>query len=236
MDPLRGPIVVTGTDTGVGKTVVTAAIAAAATAAGLQVAVVKPAQTGIGTGEKVDVEVIMRLARPALVRTFTAYQDPLAPLAAARVTGQQPLRAMDAHLWARRLGRDHDLLLIEGAGGLLSPLGEGGWTIADMAAGLRSPVVVVTRPGYGTLNHTALSLEALTRRHLASLVIICGWPAAPALVHRTNLHDLPGELAGVIPEGAKDLERTAFRDGAIEWLSSILYGRFDPISFRSAAR
>lgn len=234
MDPMTGPIIVTGTDTGVGKTVVAAAIAAAATAAGLKVAVVKPAQTGAGTG-KADAEVVLRLANPALVRTFTAYQDPLAPLAAARVTGQQPLRAMDAHLWARRLGRDHDLLIVEGIGGLLSPLGEGGWNIADMAAGLRAPVVVTTRAGYGTLNHTALTLEALLRRKLEAFVVIGDWPATPDLVHRTNLHDLPGELAGAVPEGAADLTPASFAAGAVEWLAPILHGRFDETAFRSRA-
>ena len=179
MQPLTGPIVITGTDTNVGKTVVTAAIAAAATAAGLRVAVVKPTQTGVSAGETPDVEVVVRLAQPALVRTFTAYQELLAPMAAARVAGEPPLRAMDAHLWVRRLGQDHDLLLIEGAGGLLSPLGEGGWTAADMASSLRAPVVVVVRAGYGTLNHTALTLEALHRRSLEPRVVIGAWPKNP---------------------------------------------------------
>jgi dethiobiotin synthetase len=233
---LTGPIVVTGTDTGVGKTVVTAAIAAAATAAGLKVAVVKPTQTGVGTGETPDVEVVVRLAKPALVRTFTAYQDSLAPMAAARVTGEAPLRAMDTHLWVRRLGRDHDLLLIEGAGGLLSPLGEGGWTAADMAVGLRAPVVVVIRAGYGTLNHTALTLEATTRRSLQTHVVIGSWPMNPELVHRTNLHDLPGDLAGAVPEGAGALAPDLFAARAAEWLSPTLHGRFDAMLFRSRAK
>ena len=236
MDPLSGPIVVTGTDTGVGKTIVTAAIAAAASAAGLRVAVVKPTQTGVGTGETSDVEVIVKLAHPALVRTFTAYQDLLAPMAAARVSGQQPLRAMDAHLWVRRLGRDHDLLLIEGAGGLLSPLGEDGWTAADMAVGLRAPVVVAIRAGYGTLNHTALTLEALAKRALPALVLIGSWPANPELVHRTNLHDLPGTLAGAVPEGAGVLTADEFTARAPEWLAPELHGRFDAVTFRSRAK
>lgn len=236
MDGLRGPVVVVGTDAGVGKTIVTAAIAAAATAAGLRVAVIKPAQTGVGTREAADVEVIVKLAGPLSVRTFTAYPDLLAPVAAARITGQASLRAMDAHLWVRRLGRDHDLLLIEGADGLLMPLGEGGWTAADMAVGLRSPAVVVTRAGSGALNHTALTLEALARRAVPALVVIGAWPTRPELIHRTNLHDLPGDLAGAVPEGAGTLDQEAFVAEAPEWLTPSLYGSFDPVAFRSRAR
>lgn len=236
MSALTGPIVVTGTDTGVGKTIVTAALAATATAAGMRVAVVKPAQTGVGTGEATDAEVVVRLARPASVRTFTAYPDAVAPVAAARVTGQTALRAMDAHLWVRRLGRDHDMLLIEGADGLLVPLGEGGWTAADMAVALRAPAIVVVRAGPGALNHTALTLEALARRRVPAFVVIGAWPAKPELLHRTNLHDLPGELAGAVPEGAGSLDPDEFAAAAPEWLAPTLHGRFDAVSFRSRAR
>ena len=90
---VRGVVVVTGTDTGVGKTVVTAAIAATASAAGLRVAVVKPGQTGIlpGTAEESDVDVVRRLASPAMARTLATYPHPLAPLAAARTSGLPPL-------------------------------------------------------------------------------------------------------------------------------------------------
>ena len=87
MTPLRGPVVITGTDTGVGKTVVTAAIAAAATACGLTVAVVKPCQTGIASGEEPDADVVARLAAPASSVTLARYPDPLAPSSAARVAG-----------------------------------------------------------------------------------------------------------------------------------------------------
>jgi len=234
--PLRGPILVTGTDTGVGKTIVTAAIAAAATAAGLRVAVVKPAQTGVLTGEPSDAEVISRLAAPASVRTFVAYPDPLAPLAAARVAEQPALRAMDAHLGVRRLGRDHDVVLIEGAGGLLVPLGDGGWTAMDMAVALKAPAVVVARAGLGTLNHTALTLEALSRRGVPALIVIGSWPAQPQLVHRTNLHDLTGELAGALPADVGTLPPAEFVANAPNWLAPVLHGRLDVAAFREQAR
>jgi dethiobiotin synthetase len=231
--PLRGTVIITGTDTGVGKTIVTAAIAAAATAAGLTVAVAKPAQTGVITGDEPDAATVDRLAAPKTVRTFVAYPDPLAPLAAARVAGEAPLPVMEAHLGVRRLGRDHDLVLVEGAGGLLVPLGAGGWTAADMAVALGAPAVVVVRAGLGTLNHTALTLEALDRRRVPAYVVIGSWPNHPELVHRTNLEDLPGRLVGVLPEGVGAMSADDFRKAAPGWLDPALYGTFDAAGFRA---
>ena len=84
-----------------------------------------------------------------------------------------------------------DLILIEGAGGLLVRYDPAGSTIADLAAMLGAPVLVVTTPGLGTLNHTALTLEALrTRRRPAAGVVIGAWPAEPGLTERANLTDL----------------------------------------------
>ncbi|GAA0734754.1 dethiobiotin synthase [Dactylosporangium roseum] len=234
--PVTGPIVVTGTDTGVGKTIVTAAIAAAATAAGHRVAVVKPAQAGTAEGDEPDAVTVARLAEPATVRTLASFPDPLAPLAAARVAGEDPLTAVMAQLALRTIDEHHDVMLIEGAGGLLVPLGEGGWTVLDLAAALGATVVVVARAGLGTLNHTALTLEALARRDLPALVVFGAWPAEPELVHRTNLHDLPGDLAGAVPDGAGALAPPLFRREAAHWLAPRLHGRFDPVAFRSHSK
>lgn len=122
-DQWRGPVLVTGTDTEVGKTVVTAAITAAAQAAGLRVAVVKPGQTGTATGEPGDVEAVTRLAAPMTGRTLASFPDPLAPLAAARVAELPPLELYNAVDAIRDEADKHDLVLVEGAGGLLVPMG-----------------------------------------------------------------------------------------------------------------
>jgi dethiobiotin synthetase len=222
-------LLVTGTDTGVGKTIVTAAIAAAATAAGLRVAVVKPAQTG----DESDVDVVRRLAAPTVAIALHEYPDPLAPLAAARIS-RRPAPALGSTMDAiSDLADTHDLVLVEGAGGLLVPLGER-WTAADLAVALRVPAVVVVRAGLGTLNHTALTLEALARRNIPAQVVIGSWPAAPELVHRANLDDLPGELAGAVPSDAGQLPDFGARAG--DWLAPALYGRFDAAAFRSEQR
>ena len=143
---LTGPVLVTGTDTGVGKTIVTAAIAACATAAGLRVAVVKPGQTGVDPayGEVPDEEVIARLAGPAHTRTMATYPDPLAPLAAARVAQLAPLDLYTVVDTVKHVVDGYDLVLVEGAGGLLVPMGPriaeipggGHWTVADLAVSL----------------------------------------------------------------------------------------------------
>jgi dethiobiotin synthetase len=234
--PLAGPIVITGTDTGVGKTITTAAIAATATAAGQRVAVVKPTQTGTADGDEPDAVTVSRLAEPVTIRTLASFPDALAPLAAARVAGEDPLTAVMAQLAIRSIAEDHDLTLIEGAGGLLVPLGEGGWTILDLAAALGATAVVVARAGLGTLNHTALTLDALARREIPAMVVFGAWPAEPELVHRTNLHDLEGDLAGAIPEGAGAMAPELFRRESPHWLDARLHGRFDPVAFRSHSR
>jgi dethiobiotin synthetase len=224
----RGPVVVTGTDTGVGKTVVTAAVAAAAAAAGLRVAVVKPGQTGTATGEESDVDVVRRLAAPASARTLRSYPDPLAPVAAARVSGI-PLLDLDEVVAAVRADAAvHDLVLVEGAGGLLVPMGEA-WTMADLAITLGAPAVVVARAGLGTLNHTALTMEALRHRGLSGCLVIGAWPAVPGLVHLANLVDLAGDLAGVVPEGVAVSEPGVFRRSAPGWFTPLLYGSVDDV-------
>lgn len=245
----RGPVVVTGTDTGVGKTVVTAAIAAAAGAAGLRVAVLKPAQTGVpaagagaGTetsieaGTETDVEAVRRLAGPATARTLASFPDPLAPLAAARVSGRPAVRLGSAVAATTYLASDHDLVLVEGAGGLLVALGEGGWTLADLAAAVGARAVVVARAGLGTLNHTALTLRALAGWGIPARVVLGAWPARVELVHRTNLHDLPGELAGAVPDGVGGWTGERFTAAAPGWLAADLHGCFDPAAFRAAGR
>nr|WP_230415803.1 dethiobiotin synthase [Micromonospora tarapacensis] len=230
-DQWRGPVLVTGTDTEVGKTVVTAAIAAAAQAAGLRVAVVKPGQTGTATGAPGDVETVIRLAAPMTGRTLSSFPDPLAPLAAARVAELPPLELYTAVDAVREEADKHDLVLVEGAGGLLVPMGlrpsGEAWTVADLAVSLGAPAVVVARAGLGTLNHTALTLEALDRRAVPAGVVIGAWPAEPELVHWANLSDLLPNLLGVLPDGAGAMDPGVFRRSAPGWLTPALYGVLD---------
>jgi dethiobiotin synthetase len=226
--------IVSGTDTGVGKTIVTAAVAAAATARGQRVAVLKPAESGStpDAGHESDVDAVVRLAAPAGARTLASYPDALAPLAAAEEAGAVPLAIGDVIEAVRVDAAQHDVVLVEGAGGLLVPMGEGGWTVAELAVALRCPVLVVCRADLGTLNHTALTLEVLEHRGVTAVIVVGSWPAQAELVHWRNLTDLPGELAGVLPTGAGALPGPLFRQRAPGWLSPRLYGRADPERLR----
>lgn len=208
-------VVVTGTGTGVGKTVVTAAIAALARARGERVAVLKPAQTGVAPGEAGDLADVARLAPGITTRELARYPDPLAPAAAARRAGAPPVTPGQVAVAARELVAGHDLVLVEGAGGLLVRFDDDGGTLADAAALLGAPVLVVATAGLGTLNHTALTIEVLRARGLTCAGVVIGaWPAEPDLAARCNLADLPATtgvpLLGAVPEGAGSLPPEGF--------------------------
>lgn len=232
-------VVVSGTGTEVGKTVVTAAVAALAAEAGRSVAVVKPAQTGVRPGGQGDVGEVARLADVSDVHELARYPDPLAPAAAARLSGAQPVDLRAAAVTIAGLARTRDLVLVEGSGGLLVRFDADGTTIADLAGWLAAPVLVVTRPDLGTLNHTALTLEALEHRGLASAGVVVGtWPASPDLACRSNIRDLEdvagAPLAGAMPAGTATLSPEAFLDAARSGLGPALGGTFDGSAFRTA--
>jgi dethiobiotin synthetase len=101
------------------------------------------------------------------------------------------------------------------------------WTLADLATTLGVGAIVVSRAGLGTLNHTALTLEALDRRGVPAGVVLGAWPAEPELVHWENLSELVPHLVGALPEGAGAMEPGVFRRSAPGWLTPTLYGVLD---------
>ncbi|MCW2134955.1 dethiobiotin synthase [Arthrobacter sp. VKM Ac-2550] len=228
-------IFVTGTDTGVGKTITTAALA---TALSGTVSVYKPAQTGVGDGEPADMDEVRRLSGVAKVSEGIRLLEPMAPVAAAARQGAA-LPSLPEHVrHIEQLAAGSDHVLVEGAGGLLVELDGGGSTLADLAAvvgnsdgggaghpssgGCSSGVVVVCRSGLGTLNHTLLTLEALETRNLTAAGLVIGsWPAEPNLVEEDNLRflqNLDVPFLGAIPQDAAALHPAGFQAGAREWL------------------
>ncbi|MDF3336083.1 dethiobiotin synthase [Mycolicibacterium septicum] len=197
-------LVVTGTDTGVGKTVTTAALACAARLAGLDVAVCKPVQTGTVDGDN-DLAEVNRLSGVDNLHGGWRYPEPLAPVAAAHRAGcALPTRAdlVDAVRGAEIPG---GLTLVEGAGGLLVELGDDGVTVRDLAADLAAAVLVVVAPGLGTLNHTALTLESLAGQGIPCAGLVIGaWPENPGITESGNREALAqlAPLRAVLPAGA----------------------------------
>lgn len=195
----------TGTDTGVGKTVVTAAIASLFVGLGRRVGVYKPIQTGIeadGSGDLSFIRAVVGNRR--FLRTDSAYnlKAALAPAVAARLE--------DANIVKERLIGGYgdlasatDMVLVEGAGGLLVPIDDG-YLMADLARDLGLSIVVVTRPGLGTINHTVLTVEAARRRGLVVAgLVICDFPSIPDIAARTNpavlVRSATVPLLGAIP-------------------------------------
>ena len=209
--------VITGTDTDVGKTVATAALAARELAAGRRVAVYKPTQTGVRPGEAGDAQnIAVWLGDPAGLQVAEGIRlrEPMAPVDAALIEGGQPavakLPVLAEHL-ARinQLAAEYHTVLVEGAGGLLVTLTAAGENIADLAQALGAALVVVSRPDLGTLNHTALTLEAAGHRGFTSGTLLLGsYPAQPTALHRRNLENLQQvaaahgwHWAGALPAG-----------------------------------
>ena len=205
-------LVVTGTGTGVGKTVATAALASRARQSGVDVAVCKPVQTGTAAGDD-DLAVVRRLAGVRTLVGSWRYPDPLAPVAAARRSALRLPVRVELDVLVRTVDRSRQLTLVEGAGGLLVELGSDGTTLRELAVDLHAPVLVVTTPRLGTLNHTALTLEALASRGVACAGLVIGcWPADPGPAELSNREALPrlAPLRAVLPAGAGELTAPQF--------------------------
>jgi dethiobiotin synthetase len=233
-------LLITGTGTGVGKTTVAAALAALAVSRGTRVVVVKPAQTGEPDGAGGDVAEVLRRAPGAWGVELARYPDPLSPAAAARRCGRAPVTRSACVDAVASASRDSDLVLVEGAGGLLVRYDEDGFTMADLAVELDLPVLLVTTPGLGTLNSTALTLEAMASRSLSlSALIVGAWPKAPDLAERSNVADLEAlagqPLSGALPAGAAALDDAAFAVASRQGLAASLGGGFDASAFRREA-
>ncbi|MFG2125643.1 dethiobiotin synthase [Streptomyces sp. NPDC048710] len=230
-------LVITGTGTEVGKTVTTAAVAAAALATGQSVAVLKAAQTGVRPDERGDADEVTRLAGPVTAAELARYPEPLAPGTAARRAGMAPVHPYEVAEAAAKLATEHDLVLVEGAGGLLVRFDAAGGTLADAARLLNAPVLVVASAGLGTLNTTELTARELSSRELELAGVVIGsWPDAPDLACRCNVMDLPevaaAPLLGALPAGAGALPPADFRTAAPRWLAPRLYGTWDAEAFR----
>lgn len=170
---------ITGTDTGVGKTYVTGWLAQLGVEAGKQVTVFKPVETGITDLAQSDTRQIQRwLETPANLRVEVGqyFEAPAAP-SVANQSGVD-ISLVKVVEQAKALEKSCDLLLVEGAGGVLVPLTPY-TTILDLMRQLNYPVVLVTRPNLGTINHTLLSVREMQQEGLSIAAIVVNEGSSP---------------------------------------------------------
>ncbi|MCM2263929.1 MAG: dethiobiotin synthase [Desulfuromonadales bacterium] len=222
---------VTGTDTGVGKTMVAAALARYYRQRGLKIGVMKPCETGVNDPRQPgDDARLLRWAAGSCDddRAIAPYRlrEPLAPSLAAEREGViiDPAHIGDSFA-AIRTGKD--LVIVEGAGGLMVPL-RGGYLMADLVRELRLPMLVVSRASLGTINHTLLTIFAARAMELPLTgFMINRMPTMPDLAEQEAPHQLASlasaDLLGVLPEVAgsteEQVDRLADAIGALPTLS-----------------
>jgi dethiobiotin synthetase len=198
-------LLVTGTDTGVGKTVIAVALVMALRARGVPAVGFKPAETGVDGGGEPDSELLTRASgeRVELASPLLQLREPLAPAVAAERAGVV-LNPEDIECRVEQLRKAGYTLVIEGAGGVMVPLAwenDSGhrvshYTILDLAEKCDLDAVVVGRAGLGTLNHIMMTVLMLQSRHiLVRGIVLNGRSASPDLAESTN----PGALARMLP-------------------------------------
>lgn len=223
-------IFVTGTDTGVGKTVVSAALALFLRERGLKVGVCKPVETGVSDPADLGPDA-------SLLKWAAGSSDPpeaispwrlQAPLAPSIAAGREGVRIAPGELTdaVRAVSQGKDFVIVEGAGGLMVPV-NGGFLIADLAKSLALPLLVVCRPGLGTLNHTLLTVFAARGMDIPLAgFIVNGMPERPGEAEEAAPHALASlasaDLLGVLPRvDGDDRERVGILASAIAQLPTL---------------
>lgn len=168
-------VFITGTDTGVGKTVVTVALARYLSQRGIDVGVMKPVETGVASPTAATSDAVRLKAAAAaqdelaLIRPY-CFRMPVAPLTAARLE-RKPIRLTTIMSAYQRLHKQHQLLLVEGAGGVHVPLTKS-VDVLELIQQMELPVIVVGRVGLGGINHARLTIEALRQRKISVIALV----------------------------------------------------------------
>ena len=235
MSAPRG-VFVTGTDTGVGKTVVAAALAAWCRARGLDVAVMKPVASGgrwlregarrrLVSGDALALAQAAGAREPWRLVNPVCFREPIAPWAAAQ-RERRPIRCAKLVADFQQLAGRHAFVIVEGAGGLLVPLSRDE-TMADLAGQFGLPLLIVARAGLGTQNHTLLSLACARSRGLTVSGVILNQERPPSgnrlledRVVRSNIEALT-RLARVPVVGPLPFRQARAADGGA-WLEACL--------------
>jgi dethiobiotin synthetase len=206
---VRG-LFVTGTDTGVGKSVLAAAIIAALRTRGTSVRALKPVITGlddpVDPDWPPDHELLARAAGCAPEEvTFVGYGPPVSPHLAAHLAGR-PIDSAQLRSAARAAASTSEVAIVEGVGGLLVPFSDSD-DVRRFALDLGFPLVIAARPGLGTINHTLLTLEAARHAGLTVVgVALTPWPEQPSEIESSNRETIE-RLGDVIVSGLPMIAR-----------------------------
>jgi dethiobiotin synthetase len=207
-------IFITGTDTGVGKTYVTATLLVELRSRGVHAAAFKP--IACGTGGRHDAEIyaeIMDHEQPLNAINPVYLRHPLAPSVAARLE-HKPVDLRQVFRSYQRLAAHYEVVLVEGAGGLMVPI-RNNYFVGDLARALRLPLIVVARLGLGTINHSLLTVRQARAMGLKVQGIILNDTIGGrrGLAERTNIKIVPElcgrPLLGVVPYGKRGMSATA---------------------------
>ena len=230
-------LLVTGTDTGVGKTLVAGAIANWFYRQGSRVAVCKPAATGCVRRREglvsEDAEFLAHCAEarhPLDLICPQRYVEPLAPAVAAE-RAKQPLDWDTIDRSIKLMSRDSDVMIVEGVGGLMVPMDEK-HTFLDIATWLKIPAVIVARPNLGTINHTLLTLSALRSRgvKVAGVVVNCYPTDTPGTAEETNPRAIERwgktHVLCVVPNDATAAKAPALTANITSAIATVDWARF----------
>lgn len=226
---MSGGIFITGTDTGVGKTIVASTLALLLRMRGVKVGVMKPVTSGCqeenGTLISDDAELLCKAAGVALSETIAPYllREPLAPAEAAKIDG---VRIEFSHIKEsyQQLCMAHEFMIVEGAGGLMVPLA-GGLLVADLVRELDLSLLVVARPGLGTINHTVLTCFAAQQMGIrVAGVIVNNFPETPDRAERSAAHQI-GSLCGAPVLGIWPHRDAVDQIEVVDYLANWLHGQ-----------
>jgi dethiobiotin synthetase len=209
---------VTGTGTGVGKTVVAAVIARALVTEGRRVSVFKPAVTGLDEPGEADHALLRRAAGSNQSDGEIApyrYGPPASPHLAARLAGER-IEREQLIAAAQAAAATADIVVCEGVGGLLVPLSPD-YLVRDFAVDLELPLVIAASPGLGTINHTLLTIEAAREADLEiETVVLTPWPEQPGAIEESNRETITAS-SGVEVETLPRLALSDPGNWSVDW-------------------
>ena len=227
---------ITGTDTGIGKTVITAALIKTANLLGFRACGMKPIETGclregdvLIPSDGMFIKTIAHMGESVNYISPCCFENPLAPLPASEIEGISVNFEKIKKAYAE-LSQKYDVVIVEGLGGLLVPI-TGDYFVLDLARDFGLPVIVVSRPGLGTINHTMLTVNYAINAGLfvAGIIINYSLPSEGTSAENTNPEVLkkisPVPIVGIFPH-LKDLEETTIERAIVKSLNLELIKRY----------